>query len=353
VLFDIFCKVIDNHGDIGVCWRLAAELAARGQSVRLWVDDPSALAWMAPGGHERVEIVHWQEPAPEREPGDVVIEAFGCDPPERYVAALAAKTARLDHQPPWFNLEYLSAEAYVERSHGLASPVMQGPGRGLVKRFVYPGFTQRTGGLLREQDLASRQAAFDRDAWLRSQGIFAQGLRLVSLFCYEPPALAGLLRQLQDGPEPTLLLVTEGRARAAVRRLLPQGQAAGHLAVHELPLLSQADYDHLLWACDFNFVRGEDSLVRALWAGRPFAWQLYPQEDEAHHAKLEAFLECLQPPDDLRRLQRAWNGVEKVSLPAFAPGAWAGWARLVRERALALPELTAHLLHHAARPATI
>ncbi|HEY0886111.1 MAG TPA: elongation factor P maturation arginine rhamnosyltransferase EarP, partial [Ramlibacter sp.] len=22
MLWDIFCKVIDNHGDIGVCWRL-------------------------------------------------------------------------------------------------------------------------------------------------------------------------------------------------------------------------------------------------------------------------------------------------------------------------------------------
>ncbi|MEO7887531.1 MAG: elongation factor P maturation arginine rhamnosyltransferase EarP, partial [Polaromonas sp.] len=42
--WDIFCKVIDNFGDIGVCWRLAADLASRGHKVRLWVDDASALA---------------------------------------------------------------------------------------------------------------------------------------------------------------------------------------------------------------------------------------------------------------------------------------------------------------------
>ena len=47
-MWDIFCRVIDNHGDLGVCVRLARQLAARGVSVRLWVDDASALAWMAP-----------------------------------------------------------------------------------------------------------------------------------------------------------------------------------------------------------------------------------------------------------------------------------------------------------------
>ena len=41
-----------------------------------------------------------------------------------------------------------------------------------------------------------------------------------------------------------------------------------------------------------NAVRGEDSLVRALWAGQPFVWHIYPQDDGAHHAKLDAFLDC-------------------------------------------------------------
>ena len=77
----MFCRVIDNHGDLGVAWRLCADLAARGERVRLWVDDAAALAWMAPQGHAGVEVVAWTEPAPDLEPGDVVVEAFGCDPP--------------------------------------------------------------------------------------------------------------------------------------------------------------------------------------------------------------------------------------------------------------------------------
>ena len=43
--WDIFCTVVDNYGDIGVCWRLARQLAAEhGFAVRLWVDDLASFA---------------------------------------------------------------------------------------------------------------------------------------------------------------------------------------------------------------------------------------------------------------------------------------------------------------------
>jgi uncharacterized repeat protein (TIGR03837 family) len=352
MLWDIFCKVIDNHGDIGVCWRLSAEIARRGERVRLWVDDASALAWMAPQGHP-VQIVPWADPVPALDPGDVVVEAFGCDPPATFVAALAVKARRAGRQPPWFNLEYLSAEAYVERSHGLPSPVLHGPAAGLTKRFIYPGFSQRTGGLLREADLPGRQAGFNRQEWLSRQGIDAQGARLVSLFCYEPPALASLLRQLARGAQPTLLLVTAGRAQAAVAQVMQTLPSHSQLRLHQLPLLSQDEFDQLLWSCDLNFVRGEDSLVRALWAGRPFVWHLYPQQDDAHRPKLEAFLNWLQAPPELRAFYRVWNGLLDAPLPALQIETWAVTASQARLRALALPELAASLQHWAGQPATI
>lgn len=314
--WDIFCKVIDNHGDLGVCWRLSRELAARGDAVRLWVDDASALAWMAPGaregGHAGVQVLSWdphsQAPAPE--PGDAVIEAFGCDPHPSFLAALSQATRARARQPAWINLEYLSAEPWVERCHGLTSPVLSGPATGLSKRFCYPGFTARTGGLIREADFDTRRAAFDRPAWLAAQGVPAGGERLVSLFCYEPPALAALVARWRAGAQRTRLLVTPGRARAALDAACPGGAAGGSLAVTHLPPLTQADYDHLLWTCDLNFVRGEDSLVRALWASRPFVWQIYPQDDGAHRAKLEAFLDWLQAPAGWREVHRAWNGLD-------------------------------------------
>ena len=345
--WDLFCRVIDNHGDAGVCWRVAAELAARGERVRLWIDDPSPLAWMAPQGAPGVEVVPWTEPAPDLVPGGAVVEAFGCDPPEAFVARMAAAPAR----PAWLNLEYLSAEAYVERSHGLPSPVMHGPGKGFTKYFVYPGFTARTGGLLRELELPARRAAFDRAAWLRGHGIADPGAQVISLFCYEPAALPQLLAQLAAGPRATHLLVTAGRATAAVRAL--GATSSGHLRLHELPLLSQREYDHLLWSCDLNFVRGEDSCVRGVLAGAPLVWQIYPQEDAAHHAKLDAFLRWLQPTADLRDFFLAWNGVTDGPLPPLDIPGWRAAARSAFDRAQALPELATELLRFAAGQARI
>ena len=54
--WDLFCRVVDNFGDVGVCWRLAADLAQRGEQVRLWIDDASALTWMALQGARGVKM---------------------------------------------------------------------------------------------------------------------------------------------------------------------------------------------------------------------------------------------------------------------------------------------------------
>ncbi|KQT10267.1 elongation factor P maturation arginine rhamnosyltransferase EarP [Ramlibacter sp. Leaf400] len=345
MLWDIFCKVIDNHGDIGVCWRLAADLAGRGDTVRLWVDDGSALAWMAPHGHPGVQALPWGD-CIGAEPGDGVVEAFGCELEPAFIAAIAARTKATGMQPAWINLEYLSAEPWVERCHALPSPVMSGPGAGLSKHFFYPGFTPATGGLIREPDLLARQQAFDRAAWLGERGIEADGGRVVSLFCYEPPGLAAFLAQLARDGQATRLLVTSGRAEAAVRGLLASGFDPGALRLHWLPLMPQREFDHLLWACDLNLVRGEDSLARALWAGRPAVWHIYPQHDDAHLAKLDAFLVWLDAPPDLRAFHSAWNEGGEPVLPAdLRP--WQACAQGAHRRLAALPDLTGQLQRFA------
>ncbi|MFT3955434.1 MAG: elongation factor P maturation arginine rhamnosyltransferase EarP [Piscinibacter sp.] len=311
MLWDLFCRVVDNLGDLGVCWRLAADLAARGEQLRLWVDDASALVWMAPHGVPGVEVRAWADAErPGAVAGDVVVEAFGCDPPAGFVARMAA----MHPAPCWINLEYLSAEAYVERCHGLRSPQAGGPGAGLNKWFFYPGFTQRTGGLLREPDLLARRARFDAGGWLAGHGLAPlPGERVVSLFCYDNDALPAFVASMA-GP-PTLLLATPGLAARQLRALCDQRRVPSGVRVTELPYFTQTDYDHLLWSGELNFVRGEDSFVRAQWAGVPFVWQIYPQSDGAHAAKLDAFLDLFlagaEPglADDLRALWRRWNGL--------------------------------------------
>jgi uncharacterized repeat protein (TIGR03837 family) len=335
------------------------------------VDDASALDWMActPTASVRtepVEVLAWDQISQIENPADVVIESFGCELPESYVTkmSLKANTGMASH---WINLEYLSAEPYAERNHLLPSPVMSGAGMGLVKTFFYPGFTNQTGGLLREADLSDRQAKFDKQSWLKTQGIkwrSEHDERIVSLFCYEPATLPALLEELQNGDQPTLLLVTAGRASQAVQALQLNNalQALPNkvLRIHYLPYLTQDDYDHLLWASDFNFVRGEDSLVRAIWAGKPFVWQIYSQDDDAHHVKLAAFLEAYLKTTDaptaahIRHAHHLWNSMGEITpasrmgidLPAWRAasqarsGVWAG-----------LPELVEQLIHFAHLPA--
>jgi uncharacterized repeat protein (TIGR03837 family) len=349
-VWSIFCQVVDNHGDLGVCWRLACDLAQRGHQVNLWLDDASALAWLASERPEGVRVLPWpcavqdlqnavmNEPteafglSPSPPPGvdamgvfgDVLIEAFGCDLPGVVIACMAGSAAA----PVWINLEHLSAERFVERNHRLPSPQMSGEGRGLAKHFFYPGFNSATGGLLREPDLMQRQAVFQRTDWLARWGIASPaqtGERLVSLFCYEPWALGACLTQWAQADvavnAPVRLLVTAGRASDAVAVILrqagvlgaedelpPTGLQWGNLCVQALPHMTQIDFDRLLLICDFNFVRGEDSVVRALWTGKPFIWQLYKQDDGAHHDKLDAFLSrVLRAPAWLRGYFQAWN----------------------------------------------
>ena len=379
--WDIFCKVIDNFGDIGICWRLAADLAARGQRVRLWVDDASALDWMAPSGCDGVQVLHWVKSPDvsllDSQPCDVLIEAFGCEVAPEFIAARAyihCDKGQKDTQnhaktPLWINLEYLSAEPYVAKNHGLTNLVSTGPAAGRHKVFYYPGFTQDTGGLLRETDLLQRQTAFDRAVWLKQQGIDWRGETLLALFCYEPPALLELLDNLaQNGinGKPVRLLVAAGRAnnaaKAAAQALESLKTAQNkyqislqtneymreQLSISYLPQLTQTEFDHLLWASDINFVRGEDSIVRAIWAGKPFVWQIYPQDDGAHCPKLEAFLNMLNAPPSLRAFHQVWNGLAVQPLPQLTDLAdWQKTASRVRSTLVSQPDLSTGLLEYA------
>lgn len=337
--WDIFCRVVDNYGDIGVAWRLARVLAAEhGLAVRLWVDDlaafrriwPSASADAAQQTCAGVTVCAWDAPFAAVEPAAVVIEAFGCALPETYLQAMSRRSP----PPVWINLEYLSAETWVERHHGLPSPHPQLP---LTKYFFFPGYTPATGGLLAEADLDARRDRFRREslvAFRHALGATADEW-LVSLFAYENPALPELLDAWAADARPLTCLVPEGRVLpqlAAWLGVASLGAGASHrrgaLRLQVLPFVDQDAYDRLLWACDLNFVRGEDSCVRAQWAARPLVWQAYPQAEGAHHDKLNALLARYTDGLDggtagaIGGLWRRWNGMPQ---PAGLAADWAAW----------------------------
>jgi len=352
VQWDLFCRVIDNLGDAGVCWRLAADLAARGETVRLVIDDAVPLTHIAPAGAERVEVLAWHDGIALPPNIEVVIEAFGCDPPAPYVAQMAHAT----RPPCWVNLEYLSAQPYAARSHGLASPQGRGPGAGLTKWFFQPGFTPDTGGLLREPGLLDARDAFERDAWLQAMGWPRQhGEQVTVLFSYSHQGIAAWLAAL--AAQPTLLLVPQGPAQGLVRRALGPSLRSGALRGLLLEWLPQPQFDRLFWSADLNVVRGEDSLVRALWAGAPFFWQLYPQHDGEHLRKLQAFLECWQLaggaalPRGVADWFVWWNADAGTvpSVPLQPPAApWREAVRDWREQLARQSDLTTRLIGFAA-----
>jgi len=346
--WDIFCRVVDNFGDVGVSWRFARQVAREHHKrVRLWVDDLTVLAKLRPeiDPHldaqrlEDVEVSRIRDPFGDVEVADVVVETFGCDPPEAYVHAMAARAEK----PRWINLEYLSAENWVEGSHALPSPNPRLP---LTKHFFFPGFTPRTGGLLREAGLLRRRDEFQRDAgaqaafWRSLVGEApAQATVKVSLFNYADAPVESLARACAGHPESIWLVAPEGAAATALEQWRRRSKAGDGLRTFVTPFLPQDRYDLLLWACDVNFVRGEDSFVRAQWAARPFIWHIYPTEDNAHYVKLAAFLTRYTYGLDraqaaaVTSLFEAWNRwPETPSGEGSATGFPAAWAEFAARR---------------------
>ena len=363
--FHLFCRVVDNYGDAGVCWRLARALAAEhALDVSLLIDDVATLARIEPAIDARavgqnvagLTVARLEEAAPPRSLPDVVIEAFGCGLPAAYVGAMAAATMK----PRWINLEYLSAEPWVDDAHALPSPHPRLP---LVRHFWFPGFTRRTGGLLRERDLFGR-----RDAWRARHAPDDDALRIL-LFTYDNAALSALLAHWAKGSARIRCGVPHGVAAASLERglgvrLPPPGGSVdcGNVELRMLRFTDQDQFDTKLWHADVNFVRGEDSFVRAQWAARPFVWHAYRQADAAHMTKLDAFIARYASdlrPDAQRAVRTFWHAFNaedvgaiasawqdfSAALPHVAPHA-ATWANHL---AADVPELAASLVDFAGR----
>ena len=352
--WDIFCQIVDNYGDIGVCWRLARQLTHEHQlQIRLWVDDLASFKHLEPRLDpasanqvvDGVEIRHWTTPFQAQQPAQVVIEAFACNLPDYFINAMSTQSEK----PLWINLEYLSAEDWIAEHHALSSPHPRLP---LTKYFYFPGFTAESGGLIREAGLLDQRDQFQqdasaRDAWWNSQGIIpTPGALTVSLFAYPSVPIAKLLSAWSVSDRPIVCVVPTTPLSAQIASILNcEALQPGvpvqrdNLTLIALPFLSPADYDRLLWACDVNFVRGEDSFVRALWAGKPLIWNIYPQQDEAHQQKLEAFLaiygEDTPEIQALSAFWHAWNGFD-----GDLAHVWPSFA-------LALPGLERHAQHWA------
>ena len=376
-LWDIFCQVVDNHGDLGVCWRLSQHLLRLGQKVRLYVDQPEALSWMAPH-HQALKgltLLPWptqENSAQWRVEKDqtwntpqCVVEAFGCEIPQVYLEHLSQNEQmrpNAGNTAPnwiWINLEYLSAEDYPDRQHRMASPVMHGAAKGKTKWFFYPGFTAQTGGLLKKfEDLDAKDHLQQRQEQDPLKWALNAQLKIF-LFSYEPQALSPFLLDLSRRHNPTHLKVSVGRSAALVQRALEsrdikvnvvhhsnQVKQLHQLRIEFISAIDHLAFDALLTSSDLNFVRGEDSWVRAIWAQKPFIWQIYPQDDGVHLEKMNAFLRRFNAPPSLVNAHRIWNGFEHAALPSLQAellNEWRVWSLALANELTKMPDLAEQL----------
>lgn len=284
-IFWLFCTVIDNFGDIGVSWRLAKQLQQRlNAKVHLWLDDLNALATIVPNYQQHNIHIHpWQESqAIDHHTLAIptaIIETFGCRLPENLSSFIK------QHQIAWLNWEYLSAEDWAVHTHTM--PSLQN--NGCAKYFWQMGFLPQTGGLLRESDYNQQQCQANQTQ--------SSTLNLY-LFGYQSPIWAEWFRCWQNLGIAMNIHLSGSQIIQSLKdkQIIPETAFSGSpqyqlgcLKLIQQPFVPQDNFDQLLWQADILLIRGEDSFVRAQYSGKPFFWHIYPQDEQAHFDKLNAF----------------------------------------------------------------
>ncbi|MDR1834194.1 MAG: elongation factor P maturation arginine rhamnosyltransferase EarP [Fusobacteriaceae bacterium] len=301
--FDIFCKVIDNYGDIGVVLRLAKELRRTlpGEtSIRVIVNSLKELKVLCPAIKERRPMQQWGGLTFIREdfflanfrnpgPAPLILQTFGCELPEEYLEVAREKSKLL------VNIEYLTGEKWAEGCHLKESP---GPGT-LRKYFYFPGFTPESGGILSRPHLSERIRKNPEKYRFKYFGSFGAGEDALrgTVFSYERD-FSNFFEALRLLDRPVLLLVIGEKAGNSVRKNLSffhkkdfgNIYKCGKIELKCVDFFNQDMYEELVDAADFNLARGEDSAAIAAASGKPYLWELYPQEGNAQMEKLEGFL---------------------------------------------------------------
>lgn len=290
IVCHLTCKVIDFFGDIGVAWRIAKQLKIDFNiEVHLLVDDlvttkrliPSIDLSLQKQTINGINICHCdfsEDSTSLPPPPDFLFNVFNIDLPHSYKTLIKRKKSK------YIAIEYLSAEPWVDNFH--LKPSID-PQSGLIKTYFYPGFTNQTGGLIREKGLFLRREAFDQSR--RKKLIQSLGgdpnLYSISLFYYPIQKIEVFLDVIDHINKPAQFFIPQ-----YLFDLLKLKNNYQFIHIIPYPFLNHDDFDNLLWSCDLNFVRGEDSWTRAIWAGKPFIWQPYIQENNIHLIKLKAFL---------------------------------------------------------------
>ncbi|NLK63189.1 MAG: elongation factor P maturation arginine rhamnosyltransferase EarP [Fusobacteria bacterium] len=304
---DIFCEIIDNFGDIGVVYRLAKDLITKNYTVRILINGFNELSMINKKIDnskniqiiEKITYINMDKLSIDEirniETSDIIIEAFATYPNENYMNNIKNKKTLV------LNLEYLSAERWVEDYHLVES--LTGT-ENIKKYFFMQGFTNKTGGIVLGYEFLSKKndnsISQKRDELVKksiniTQEINFNNKKIISIFTYEYN-FSSLIMSLNNIKQNFILLLFGEKTKKSFEI---------NLAIHErvdyfmdknieyifLPFYDQNDFDIFMLTSNLNIVRGEESFIRALLSEKPFIWHSYLQEKNLHMEKVDAFLE--------------------------------------------------------------
>jgi uncharacterized repeat protein (TIGR03837 family) len=313
---DIFCHVIDNFGDIGVAYRFAKEFKKKNPycSTRLFVDNMEILGQICPFINASKAVQEYEsityinslnidkEFVERQGVADVLVEMFACEIPEIVMDNAFTKSKLL------INLDYLSAEDWVEGYHLKESLLPKGT---LKKYFFMPGITINTGGLILNPELEDNRSELGskRLDFLNSilknfgkQVETTDNCLFGSVFTYLRN-FDNFIRDLSKTDKDVYLFIFGGKSKDGILSSLKKSPVENpdsnciklkNINFLLMPFLEQSKYDLLLCHCDFNLVRGEDSLARAVLSAKPFIWNAYLQDNKYQEVKVKALLEKME-----------------------------------------------------------
>jgi len=270
---DIFSRFIDNYGDISIPLRLAHGLFidhSVTSNVFLTSNELTQKILDKNLFNENINIIDIDKMDNNFLPNTNIVTIFDTQLPISYEAKLTSKNLLI-------NYEYFSAEQWVDDFH-----LRESINKKYKKIFYIPGVGEHSGvpifgindkGLYRPESLDTKT---------------------INFFCYFNENIEASVKVLRTN-FPQYDSVLHDR--------FDKDKSRGK------NLLSFNDFDKALSNSLINFVRGEDSLIRAILAGSPFIWQPYIQENGLHVTKLNAFLDhyFISLPQQLREIFLIWN----------------------------------------------
>jgi len=270
---DIFSRFIDNYGDISIPLRLAHGLYIdHGVTSNVFLTSNELTQKILDKNlfNENINIIDIDNMDNNFLPNANIVTIFDTQMPISYEAKLTNKNLLI-------NYEYFSAEQWVDDYH-----LRESINKKYKKIFYIPGVSEHSGVPI----FAINDKGLYRSKRFESNTI--------NFFCYFNENIEASIKVLR---------INFPQYDSVLHDRFEKDKSRGK------KLLSFNDFDKALSNSLINFVRGEDSLIRAILAGSPFIWQPYIQENGLHITKLNAFLDhyFISLPPQLREIFLIWN----------------------------------------------